>query len=236
MVTGVAMRIRPDAEVRLRAGFQRRVDAQRAQYAGHLSYAGQLASHFQAGSVVGVFTGEAGGGVRRRAYVLGMLPLLSAPILVVAASAGLPGAVPLLASLPFITGGWLVVSLWRGREPRRTIWLHVFTGGFLLIDGSWCDPAPVPWSQVSQVQQVWSEMYDVSAEDTRPVHTGYDLQLVDGRVRHMSRALHNVQDPYRDVGRLLSGLLPAPVAAALPKFPDIDEIIATYVDAGPPRP
>ena len=33
------------------------MDAQRAQFAGQLSHAGQVAAHFQAGSVVGVFTG-----------------------------------------------------------------------------------------------------------------------------------------------------------------------------------
>jgi hypothetical protein len=228
------MRIRPEADARLRAALQRRVDARRAQFAGPLAHAEQVAEQFRAGSVVGVYTGEAGGGVRRRAYVLGLLPLLAAPVLIVAASDGVPGALFLLGALPFLTGAWFGVCLWRGREPRRELWLYAFTGGFLLIDRSWCDPAPVPWSQVGQVQPIWSDVFYVSAEDTRPVHTGYDLQLLDGRTRRISRALHNVRDPYRQVGELLSGLLPAPAAAALPRFPDIDELIATYLRTGPP--
>ncbi len=58
------MKIRPEAERRLRAGFQRRVDAQRQRYAVQLAHAGQLAVRFECGEVAGVFSGEAGIGRR----------------------------------------------------------------------------------------------------------------------------------------------------------------------------
>ena len=42
----------------------------------------------------------------------------------------------------------------------------------------------------------------------------------------------NVRDPCAGVGPLIRGLMPADVGATMPKFPRIDEIIATY--AGKP--
>jgi hypothetical protein len=44
------VKIRPEAERRLRAGFQRRVDKQRERYAAELAHAGQLAAWFGAAS------------------------------------------------------------------------------------------------------------------------------------------------------------------------------------------
>ena len=62
------MRIRPEAEQTLRAGFQRRVDQQGQGYAGPLAHAAEVATGFECGEVVGVFTARAGGRVARRAY------------------------------------------------------------------------------------------------------------------------------------------------------------------------
>jgi hypothetical protein len=59
------VRIRPEAEQKLRAGFQRRVDRQAERYAAQLADAEQLAVGLECGPVVGVFGGEAGGDVRR---------------------------------------------------------------------------------------------------------------------------------------------------------------------------
>jgi hypothetical protein len=64
------VRIRPEAEQKLRAGFQRRVDQQAERYAVPLAHAEQLAAELGCGEVTGVFTAEAGGGVMPRAYVV----------------------------------------------------------------------------------------------------------------------------------------------------------------------
>jgi hypothetical protein len=66
------VRNRPVAEQKLRAGFQRRVDRQAERYAGQLRHAEQLAIRLERGKVAGVFSGQAGGGVRRGAYVEGL--------------------------------------------------------------------------------------------------------------------------------------------------------------------
>ena len=100
------MPIRPEAEQKLRAGFQRRVDRQAERYAAQLTHAEQLAVRLECGEVAGVFSGQAGGGVRRGTYAVGLLPLAAIPVLIAGAAVGVPGMVPLLGATPFITGAW----------------------------------------------------------------------------------------------------------------------------------
>src|ERR1700728_807889 len=97
------VRIRPEAEQKLRAGFQRRVDRQAERYAAQLTHAEQLAVRLECGEVAGVFSGQAGGGVRRRAYVVGLLPMAAIPVLIAGAAVGVPGMVPLLAASPSLS-------------------------------------------------------------------------------------------------------------------------------------
>ncbi len=54
------MPIRPEAEQKLRAGFQRRVDRQAERYAEQLRHAEQLAIRLECGEVAGVFSGQTG--------------------------------------------------------------------------------------------------------------------------------------------------------------------------------
>jgi hypothetical protein len=122
-------RIRPEAEQKLRAGFQRRVDRQAERYVAQLTQAGQLAVRLECGEVIGVFSGQAGGGVRRGAYAVGLLPMAAIPVLIAGAAVGVPGMVPLLGATPFITGAWFGLTMWRRREPRRRVWLHAFAQG-----------------------------------------------------------------------------------------------------------
>lgn len=96
------MKIRPEAERRLRAGFQRRVLAQRQRYAVQLAHAGQLAVRFRCGEVAGVFSGEAG--IGRRTLVSGLLPLAAVPFLIAGAAAQVPGMLPALGAFPFVFG------------------------------------------------------------------------------------------------------------------------------------
>jgi hypothetical protein len=57
-----AVRMRPEAEQRMRAGFQRRADQQAERYAVPLAHAEQLAVQLECGEVVGVFRAETGPG------------------------------------------------------------------------------------------------------------------------------------------------------------------------------
>jgi hypothetical protein len=183
--------IRPEAEQKLRAGFQRRVDRQAERYVAQLTQAEQLA-------------------------------------------VGVPGMVPVLGATPFITGAWLGLTLWRWREPKRRVWFYAFTEGCALLDGPRADPVYLRWSEVTDVVEVWTNVYDVSAEESRPRLTAYQLRCPDGRSCEISRSLRNVRDPYAGIGPLLTGLLPAAAAATLPQFPTIDQIIAAF--AGKPHP
>jgi hypothetical protein len=172
--------MRPEAERRLREGFQRRVDEQSNRYAARLAFASQQAARFECGAVAGVFSAQAGGDVLRRTYVVAFLPLAAIPVLIAAAALGFPGTVPLLGAFPFLAGAWIGVSFWRGRTPKRQVWLYAFTEGFMLLDDPPGYAMPVRWSQVTEVSQLF---------------------------------------------RTLS---PGTIGKTMPKFPTIDEIIATY--------
>ncbi len=124
--------MRPEAERRLREGFQRRVDEQGNRYAAQLAHARQQANRFECGEVAGVFSAQAGGEVPRRTYVVAFLPIAAIPVLIAIAATGFPGTLPLLGAFPFIAGAWIGVTFWRGRTPKRQVWLYAFTEGFLL--------------------------------------------------------------------------------------------------------
>jgi hypothetical protein len=227
--------IRPEAEQKLRAGFQRRVDRQAERYVAPLTHAEQLAHRLECGQVAGVFGAQAGGDVKRGAYLVGLLPMAAIPIAIAGAAVGVPGMVPVLGATPFITGAWFGLTLWRWREPRRRVWFYAFTEGCALLDGPRAGPVYLRWSEVTDVVEVWTNVYDVSAEESRPRLTAYQLRCADGRSCEISRSLRNVRDPYAGVGPLLTGLMPAAAAATLPKFPTIDQIIAAFAGKPDPR-
>jgi len=220
--------MRPEAERRLREGFQRRADEQSSRYAAQLADASQQAARFECGAVAGVFGAQAGGDVPRSTYVVAFLPLAAIPVLIAAAALGFPGTVPLLGAFPFLAGAWIGVSFWRGRTPKRQVWLYAFTEGFMLLDEPPAGPMPVRWSQVTEVSQVWTNTYVPGDEDPTPTLSAYRLRLADGRVHEISRSFRNVQDPYREMGQLLRGLAPGTIGKTMPRFFTIDEIIATY--------
>lgn len=229
------MPIRPEAEQKLRAGFQRRVDRQAERYVAQLTHAERLAVGLECGQVVGVFSGQAGGGVRRGAYAVGLLPMAAIPVLIAAAAVGVPGVVPLLAATPFVTGAWFGLTLWRWREPRRQVWFYAFADGCAFMDGPQADPVYLRWSEVAEIGEVWTDVYDASAEESRPKLTAYRLQCEDGRSCEIARSLQNVRDPYPGVGPLVRGLMPADVGSTMPRFPTIDEVIATLARKPDPR-
>ncbi len=121
-----------------------------------------------------------------------------------------------------------------GREPRRRVWFYAFAERCLLLDDPRADAVPVRWSQVAEVGEVWTEVYDVSAEESRPALTAYRLRCAEGRTLEISRSFQNVRDPYRQVGQLLRSVMPAAVGKTMPTCPTIDEIIAAK--AGKPGP
>ena len=220
--------MRPEAERRLREGFQRRVDEQSSRYAAQLAHARQQANRFECGEMAGVFSAQAGGDVPRRTYLVAFLPIAAIPVLIAAAAARIPGTLPLLGAFPFLAGAWIGVSFWRGRTPKRQVWLYAFTEGFILLDDAQPDSAPVRWSQVTEVGEVWTNTYRPGDDDPTPVLSAYRLRLADGRVHEIPRSLKNVQDPYREMGQLFRGLAPGTIGKTMPRFSTIDEIIATY--------
>lgn len=225
--------MRPEAEQKLRQGFQRRVDEQCHRYAAQLADAERVATMHECGEVAGVFTGRTGGGVRPRAYVVGLLPLAAIPVLIALGAVDVPWMVPLLALSPLLIGGWLGLSIWRGREPKRRIWLYAFTDGFVMSDHPQASTFPVRWSQVSEISVIWTQVFDPGMEDEgRPVVSGYRLRCTDGQAIEIPRSLQNVRDPYGEFGRSLRRLMPAAVGDTMPQFPTIDEVIAVYA----PRP
>jgi len=231
------VRIRPEAEriQVLRAAVQQNADRRRAAWAGQLTHAGQLAAWYGCGEVIGVFSAKAGGGPARKAYVMGLLPLAAIPVLIAAAAVRvLPGVLPLLVLFPFAAGGWFGLSMWLWREPKRQIWLYAFAAGFMLWDGPQPDAAPVRWSQVTGVSEVWADVYNISAEDTRPALMAYRLQCADGQAHEISRSLRNVLDPHPEVRQLLQHVAAPSADGRMPGLPTIDEIIAAY--AGRPGP
>ena len=231
------MRIRPEAEriELLRAAVQHNADRRRVGSAGQLAHAGQLAAWFGCGEVTGVFSAQAGGGPSRKAYVMGLLPLAAIPLLIAAAAVRvLPGVLPLLVLFPFAVGAWFGLSMWLWREPKRQIWLYAFAAGFMLWDGPQPEALPVRWSQVAEVSDVWADVYNISAEDTRPMLVAYRLRCTDGQSYEISRSLRNVLDPHPEVRQLLQRVAAPNADGHMPGLPTIDEIIATY--AGRPGP
>ena len=219
------MKIRPEAEQRLRAGFQRRVDRQRERYAPQLAHAGQLAARFGCGEVAGVFSMQAG--IRPRALVSGLLPLAAVPVLIAGAAARVPGMLPALGAFPFLFGAWYGLSLWRGL--RRRVWFYAFTEGFMLLEDPPGGAVPVRWGQVTKVGPVWTEVYSPASEESRPALAAYRLRTADGQTHEISRSVQNVQDPYLEIGQLFRHLAPATIGTTMPTFPTIDQIIAAYV-------
>jgi len=221
--------MRPEAERRLREGFQRRVDEQSSRYAALLAHARQQAARFECGEVAAVFTAKAGGDVPTRTYVIALLPIAGIPAAIAVTATGIPGTLQFLMAYPFLAGAWIGLSFWLGREPKRQVLLYAFTEGFMLLDGPPADAMPVPWSQVTGVDPVWTNTYRPGEEDhPRPVLSAYRLRLADGRVQDISRSFKNVQDPYGEMGQLFKGLAPGIVGKTMPQLPTIDEIIATY--------
>jgi hypothetical protein len=216
--------MRPEAEQRLRAGFQRRVDKQRHQYAVQLAHAGRLAARYECGEVVGVFSRQAD--IGRKTVITGLLPLVALPFLIVGAGAGVPGALPAFGFFLFFFIAWYALILWRGM--RRRMWCYAFAGGFVLLDDPAGDAVPVRWGQVTAVGSVWTQAHDPVAEEPRTVLGGYGLRTADGRVHEISCSFKNVEDPYHEMGQLFRALAPATIGTTMPTFLTIDQVIAAY--------
>jgi hypothetical protein len=208
--------MRPEAERRLPEGFQRRVNEQGSRCATRLEQARRQAARFECGEVAGVFTAQAGGGVLARTYVVGLAPLAAIPVLIAAAALGMPGTLPLLGAFPFLAGAWIGISFWRGREPRRQVWLYAFTMGFMLLEDPAADTAPVPWSQVTEVAPVWANTYRPGDEDPRPTLTAYRLRTADGQVHEISRS-------FRRPGRTRAGH-PSAARARVAMYPGMTTV------------
>lgn len=219
--------MRPENERALREGFQRRAEEQRRRFAGQVAHADRLAAAFGFGEVVAIFAGETPDQNQTRRYMTGLLPLAAIPPAIAGAAAGVPGAVPLLGILPFVTGGWFFVTLMRGREARRCIWFYAYPQGFTIFERPEVDAVPVRWSDVTSVDDVWTDVPNFDGDSHRQ-HTAYDLHLANGASLRIARNYENVLDPYSGVGPLLSTLSPSVLGKTIPGFPTIDKIITVY--------
>jgi hypothetical protein len=223
------VKLRPEAEQKLRRGFQRRADEQRMRYAAQLAYAERFAACGECGEVAGVFTAPADRRVRAGAYVAGLLPLAAIPFLLAFDAIDLPRMTSVFVVSPFFFAAWFCLCLWRGRESRLDIWLYAFTSGFVLFERPQDSAVLVRWSELTEVGEIWTRVYDPGAEDQpRQVLSAYRLRCAGGRDYQVTRSLQNVADPYGEFGRSLRRIMPAAVAATMPRLPAIDEIIATY--------
>jgi hypothetical protein len=227
------MPISPESRRRLDAGFQRRVDEQFRRYARQWVAAERLAADLGYGHVIGIFSmqeraDEFGGSVMRYG-ISAMLPFfIGFPLLIAAGAARIRGAIMLMGLLPFITGAWfLAVTLWAYRRKGRA-WLYVFSDGFATFADFAPETKSARWDQVAGVREIWDERFDMNAEETVPVLAAYEVRTRDGREFVISRSLCNMMDPYAPVGRFITALVPASVGEAIPRFPVIDEIIATH--------
>ena len=216
--------MRPEAEQRLRAGFQRRVDKQRERYAPQLAHAAQLAAGSGCGQLAGVFSRQAP--FTARAVVTGLLPLAAVPFLIIGAAAGIPGLLPAFGIFLFGFIAWYGVTLWRG--IRRQTWFFAFTGGFMLLDDPLGAGVAVRWDEVVDASPVWTQQHDPVAEEPRTVLGGYRLRTADGRTHDISRDFKNVQDPYQEMGQLFRHLAPGTIGTTMPTFPTVDQIISAY--------
>jgi hypothetical protein len=218
------VKIRPEAEQRLRAGFQRHVDERRHRYAAQLAYAGQLSARYECGEVVGVFNRQAD--IGWKTVVTGLLPLVAVPFLIVGATARIRGMLAAFGVFLFLFIFWYSLSLWRGM--RRRTWFYAFAEGFVLMGHPAGNAVPVRWGQVTAVGPVWTQEHDPVAEEPRTVLGAYRLRTTDGQAHDISRSFKNVEDPYHEMGQLFRSLAPATIGTTMPTFPTIDQVIAAY--------
>lgn len=224
------MQIRPDGERKMRADFQRRVDEQASRYATELAHAEQLAARLGYGEVVGVFHARGGGGFGTRARTVGLLPLAAVPVLLIAGS----HVRVLLAGLlifPFAWGIWFGLTVLFLCKRDCDLWFYAFAAGFMFFGADRAAGVPVRWSQVAAIGLVWKPVYEYGEMDPNVVRndlTAYRLSLADGRAYDITSEFRNVRDPYGKVGQMLRTLMPVKAGQVLPKFPTIDEVIATY--------
>ena len=167
--------------------------------------------------------------IGRATMISALLPLAALPFLIIAAGAGVPGALPAFGFFLFFFIFWYAFSLWRGM--RRRVWCFAFTAGFALLDDPAANAVPVRWDQVTAVGPVSAQAHDPVAEEPRTVPGGYRLQTADGRAYEVSREFKNVEDPYQEMGQLFRALAPNTIGTTMPRFPTIGQVIAAY--AGP---
>jgi hypothetical protein len=53
---------------------------------------------------------------------------------------------------------------------------YAFAQGCAFLDGPQADAVFLRWSEVTEVGEVWTSVYDVSAKESRPTLTAYRLR------------------------------------------------------------
>jgi hypothetical protein len=228
------MPIRPEAQLRLQQGFQKRVDQQSRKYASQHQQAVTLATAFHLGELQGIFAlkqqnaRETIGGIL---FILLMLCGIFGVPLVGIALNGHPSGATIARSVLFLAvlGGGLVLSgsLWL--RPPRYLWLYAFSEGLAVGSAKSIQEHIVRWDHVTEIREVWTNLFSPVSEESVLRCTAYQLRLHDGRAVVVPRTFQNMLDPYRSVGRLISALVPSAVAQAMPSFPVIDDVIKQHL-------
>jgi hypothetical protein len=82
--------------------------------------------------------------------------------------------------------------------------------------------------------QVWSYVYDLVSEETKPKLTAYRVRWADGQVRGLPLTFQNVRDPYRQMGQLFRGIAPNIIGTTMLVFPHRRGPREVRRSAGPP--
>ena len=222
------MRIRPEARQRLEHGFQRQIDEQKRRFAMQWQNAIEFGQRSDLGQAVGIFRAEIYPPLRLLFLVRLIAPLVAIPVLIVAATKGVPGMLRLLFFAPFLFGGWIGASsllAWRNRYYR---WLFAYGDGFTEFDESGRPDRPTRWDDFTDVADSWT-WTDSEVSSSSWTFDGLQLTGHGGTSILFNTPYKNMLDPHHPVNRMLAALLPSTVASIIPQFPTIIEIFTIHL-------
>lgn len=228
------MPIRPEAQRRLEAGFQRHIQRQTQRHLSQIEQSALFAREQHLGEVIGLYAVK----------IPNKWATLSGSFLILVTVCGPFGFVSLIQilrqspTLPNILGGILFLLLLLGgiilaiaiiRRGPHYRWLYIFTDGFALGSHPVSNFVFTRWDSVKEVWNIWTNVFNFVSEDHDPWFVAYKICLTDGREIQIPRSYSNMLDPYPDVGPLIRGFVPQAVATTIPTFPRIDDIIDQFL-------
>lgn len=221
----------PDRYEGLRTRYAARAERLRREQAPRIARAEERSARLGLGRLVGLYALDHrspqrrfGAGVIAVSLIVGVVTL---PVLVlVARSSPLILLVGVALFGAGVVAGALLIS--RGTPPYREE-VAAFEGGIVREDTRGGAPEPTRWDDVAALHRLWAGVYDASSEESRPAFSGHRLQRSDGAVVELGSGYTNLLDPVGTGGRVVAALLPGGVAAAMPDFPGLREVVEREV-------